>query len=168
MKAPNGQNIPIVVKDNNDGTYSCTYPDIKLQGAHILEPKLNGSLVKNAPFTVGAEPGEVDLDNFDIDWGELGPEGQVVVAGEKKKVTCRARVCLIFHVIDFFSHVIFFSILLIFYFRIRMVTMFVLVVLKLPVNSLEILNHLSPLSITKTDHMISLILSKKLAHIISI
>lgn len=91
LKAPNGQNVPIVVKDNNDGTYSCTYPDIKLQGAHILEPKLNGSLIKNAPFTVGAEPGEVDLDNFDIDWGQLGPDGQVVVAGEKKKVTCRAR-----------------------------------------------------------------------------
>lgn len=94
LKAPNGQVIPVVVKDNNDGTYSCSYPDIKLQGAHVLSPKLNGDLVKNAPFTVGAEPGEVDLDNFDINWGDLGPEGQVVVAGETKKVTCRARVSL--------------------------------------------------------------------------
>jgi hypothetical protein len=78
--------------DNNDGTYTCTYPDITQDGAHVLEPKLNGQLIKHAPFHVAVEAGEVDLDNFEILWGDLAHPNATVVAGEEKKFSIKARV----------------------------------------------------------------------------
>lgn len=97
MKAPNGKLVPIVAKDNKDGTYTCTYPDITLDGIHSLEPKLNGDLIKDAPFKLAVEPGEADLENFEINWGDLAHPNATVVAGEEKKFNIRARVIIFFN-----------------------------------------------------------------------
>jgi hypothetical protein len=49
--------------------------------------------IKHAPFSVNVTAGEIDHDNWEINWGKLGPDGAVVVAGEERKFEMRARVC---------------------------------------------------------------------------
>lgn len=47
--------------------------------------------IKNAPFAINVGAGEIDYDNWDINWGALGPDGAVVVAGEERKFQIKAR-----------------------------------------------------------------------------
>lgn len=92
VKSPSGKDVPIKAVDNNNGTFTCSYPDIKEDGVHSLVPQLNGETIKDAPFKLTVQAGEPDYDNFEILWGEMGPDGQVVIAGEEKKFSVRAKV----------------------------------------------------------------------------
>jgi len=46
-----GEDIPVDVKDNNDGTYTATYVPV-MPGDHVVDVKLNDQHIKNAPFKV--------------------------------------------------------------------------------------------------------------------
>eukprot|EP01127_Copromyxa_protea_P009894 TRINITY_DN236_c0_g1_i1.p1 TRINITY_DN236_c0_g1~~TRINITY_DN236_c0_g1_i1.p1 ORF type:complete len:924 (-),score=286.55 TRINITY_DN236_c0_g1_i1:13-2748(-) len=70
LVGPDGVEVPIVVVDNGDGTYSCSYPSVKKIGSYQLTPKLNGSPVSGAPFTVTVKPGAFSLENTEVEFPE--------------------------------------------------------------------------------------------------
>lgn len=89
ITAPNGQNVSIIARDNGDGTYDCSYPEITLPGSHSLQPQLNGEAVKDAPFTVVIEPGAADMSNFE--WS-IDESDRVLIAGVEEKILVKAKV----------------------------------------------------------------------------
>lgn len=53
--------------------------------------------IKDSPFPLPtAQAGEPNFDNIEILWGEMVPDGQVLVAGEEKKFSDKAKVYLLF------------------------------------------------------------------------
>jgi len=56
-----GEKVPVQVRDNGNGTYSCAYPDVNKAGTYTITPSVNGEKVKKAPFTVKVSPGGFDL-----------------------------------------------------------------------------------------------------------
>jgi len=82
----------VQIRDNGDGTYSCTYPGATKAGQYTILPTVNGQPVQKAPFKVKVSPGEVDLKNFQWEGLELDAQGRrVVVAGTTDKFTVIAK-----------------------------------------------------------------------------
>jgi len=76
-----GAEIPIHVEDNQDGTYTCTYPGVKKSGDYKIMPTLDNTPVKGAPFHIHVHPGEISVDNTDIQLPEYhvsGLQGPVI------------------------------------------------------------------------------------------
>jgi len=60
-KTADGDDIPVNVRDNGDGTYQCTYkPEKPIK--HTIIPAYNGVAVKESPFRVRL--GSIFLENF--------------------------------------------------------------------------------------------------------
>jgi hypothetical protein len=73
--------VPILVTDNEDGTYTCAYPGVKVSGDYKIIPLLEDTPVKGAPFLIHVLPGEISVDNTDIALPEYhvsGLEGPVI------------------------------------------------------------------------------------------
>jgi len=74
-----GEQVPLVVNDNGDGTYQASYPDLRKAGNYELTPTVGGVPIKNAPIALKVKPGGTNLNNTSIDFpdvnisGELGP-----------------------------------------------------------------------------------------------
>jgi len=60
---PDGVAVPVVAKDNGDGTYTCSYPAIKKAGPHLLTPTLNGANIKDTPIKLNVNSGDTDPNN---------------------------------------------------------------------------------------------------------
>jgi len=76
-----GESVPIEVIDNEDGTYTCSYPGVRKAGVYELVPKLEGVPVKGAPFKLVVSPGDYSVDNTHILFPEVnisGMEGPVI------------------------------------------------------------------------------------------
>jgi hypothetical protein len=58
--------VPIEVNDNEDGTYTCAYPGVKVSGNYKIIPMLDNQPVKGAPFVVHVLPGDISVDNTHI------------------------------------------------------------------------------------------------------
>jgi len=58
-----GSRVPVVARDNGDGTYDCTYPALTKIGNYTLTPTLDGASIKDAPFPVRAWAGETSTEN---------------------------------------------------------------------------------------------------------
>jgi len=75
-----GEKVPVQVRDNGNGTYSCAYPGVSKAGTYTITPTVNGEKVKKAPFTVKVSPGGFDLSKTGVDipnpgyTGRLGPK----------------------------------------------------------------------------------------------
>jgi len=83
LQMPDGTTVPVTVEDNNNGTYSCSYPDVKKAGTYQLTPLLNGSPIAKAPFTIEVKPGDFNLENTEV---EFPAEHVTDMAGPKIKV----------------------------------------------------------------------------------
>jgi len=73
--------VPIEVIDNDDGTYSCSYPGVKRSGDYKVIPTLDNTPIKGAPFLIHVHPGDISIDSTDISLPEhhvSGLEGPVV------------------------------------------------------------------------------------------
>jgi len=87
-----GEKVPVRVKDNNDGTYACSYPDIAKAGKYTLVPTVAGEGIKDSPFKVTVSHAEPDAAHFTWEGLELDADGnQVVVAGTTEKFSVVAR-----------------------------------------------------------------------------
>jgi len=87
-----GEKVPVRVADNNNGTYSCSYPDIKTAGTYTLVPTVAGEGVKDSPFTVTVTHADPSGDHFTWEGLDLDADGnQVVVAGTTEKFTVVSR-----------------------------------------------------------------------------
>jgi len=67
--------IPVEVHDNEDGTYTCSYPGITRSGEYLLEPTLDGRPVKGAPFKLTVHPGDISVDNTDVTFPDINISG---------------------------------------------------------------------------------------------
>jgi len=56
VKGPKGEEVPVKIKDNHDGTYDVSYDPIG-EGEHTVLPTLKGQPIKDAPFKVGIKSG---------------------------------------------------------------------------------------------------------------
>jgi len=61
-----GEVVSLVVADNGDGTYSCTYPDIKRAGEYKLTPTVESQSILDAPFSLTVTAGETNTDNTSL------------------------------------------------------------------------------------------------------
>jgi len=61
-----GEAVSIVVVDNGDGTYTCTYPDVKKAGDYKLTPLVDGEEIMDAPFDLSVAPGGTNTDNSKV------------------------------------------------------------------------------------------------------
>jgi len=83
-----GLEVPIEVKDNHDGTYTCSYPGVKRSGDYKIIPTLDGKPVKGAPFQITVLPGDISVDDTDIAFPEhhvAGLQGPVVTLRDEHK-----------------------------------------------------------------------------------
>jgi len=55
--------VPIKAEDKGDGTFDCCYPSVKKAGKYKLVPKVNGQVIKDAPFEIKVDPGITSADN---------------------------------------------------------------------------------------------------------
>jgi len=81
LAGENGLEVPIIVEDNDDGTYSCSYPGVKVSGDYKVIPMLDNTPVKGAPFHIHVLPGEISVDSTDIQLPEYhvsGLEGPII------------------------------------------------------------------------------------------
>jgi len=53
---PKGEEVPLELKDNGDGTYTVNYQPIG-PGKHVITPTVQGKPVKKAPFNVNVSAG---------------------------------------------------------------------------------------------------------------
>jgi len=83
LATDDGTEIPILVEDNGDGTYGCSYPNVKKAGTYKITPTLNGTPVSKAPFTVVVKPGNFSLENTEV---EFPAENMSSLNGPKIKV----------------------------------------------------------------------------------
>jgi len=65
-----GDVVPLVVEDNGDGTYNCTYPEIRKAGEYKLTPTVEGQAILDAPFSLTVTSGETDTDNTALKFPE--------------------------------------------------------------------------------------------------
>jgi len=82
-----GEQTPVSVKDNGDGTYSCEYPNVAKAGDYTLTPTVNGENVKDAPFHVKVGAGGFDPNNTGVDIpnpGFAGRKGPKVSVKDKQ------------------------------------------------------------------------------------
>jgi len=56
VKGPHGEDVPVKIEDNQDGTYDVEY-DPSGDGEHTVLPTLKGQPIKDAPFKVGVKSG---------------------------------------------------------------------------------------------------------------
>jgi hypothetical protein len=66
-----GHKVPIVAHDNGDGTYTCTYPDIKIAGEYKLTPTVNGEVILDAPFSLTVTAGETNSNNTKLKFPDV-------------------------------------------------------------------------------------------------
>jgi len=71
-----GEKVPVVVKDNGNGTYSASYPALSKAGNYTLTPTVNGKPVVDAPFKIVATPGGFDLNNTGVEIPKPGFAGR--------------------------------------------------------------------------------------------
>jgi len=71
-----GERVPVQVKDNGDGTYSCAYPGVTKAGNYLVTPKVNGQPVQKAPFKVKVSPGGFDLSKTGVEIPNPGFTGR--------------------------------------------------------------------------------------------
>lgn len=95
LKDPKGE-INVNVKDNGDGTYSCTYTPRSAGNVTlsvVVATQHNGTGdIKDSPFKVEVSPGKFDPSKFKWDGLQLDAEGRrVVVAGTTDKFTVTAH-----------------------------------------------------------------------------
>jgi len=77
----NDLQVPIEINDNGDGTYTCSYPGVKVSGDYKIIPTLDDTPVKGAPFLIHVHPGDISVDNTDISLPEYhvsGLQGPVI------------------------------------------------------------------------------------------
>jgi len=75
------RSVPLLVKDNDDGTYTCSYPGVTQSGVYSLLPTLEGAPVKDAPFKLEVYPGDISVDNTDVAFPDVnisGLEGPII------------------------------------------------------------------------------------------
>lgn len=60
LRGPDGSQTPLVVRDNGDGTYDCSYPSVNKAGPHQLTPTVGGAPVRDAPFNLQVTSGGTD------------------------------------------------------------------------------------------------------------
>jgi len=70
-----GDLVPILVEDNDDGTYACSYPDLKKAGHYELTPTLSDHPIKHAPIKLHVKPGGTNLDNTSVEFPEVNLSG---------------------------------------------------------------------------------------------
>jgi hypothetical protein len=70
-----GDVVPLVVEDNDDGTYTCTYPDIQKAGEYKLTPIVEGQPILDAPFSLMVTAGETNTDNTTLTFPEQNVAG---------------------------------------------------------------------------------------------
>jgi filamin len=56
VKGPHGEDVPVKIHDNDDGTYDVQYEPVG-EGEHTVLPTLKGAPIKDAPFKVGIKSG---------------------------------------------------------------------------------------------------------------
>eukprot|EP01120_Amphizonella_sp_Union-15-10_P006469 TRINITY_DN2082_c0_g1_i1.p1 TRINITY_DN2082_c0_g1~~TRINITY_DN2082_c0_g1_i1.p1 ORF type:complete len:766 (-),score=229.90 TRINITY_DN2082_c0_g1_i1:80-2335(-) len=56
IKGPHGEDVPVKLVDNKDGTYDAEYLPVG-EGQHTVLPTLKGAPIKDAPFKVGVKSG---------------------------------------------------------------------------------------------------------------
>jgi len=71
-----GERVPVVVKDNGDGTYACSYPAVSKAGLYTITPKVSGAAVQKAPFKVKVSPGGFDLSKTGVEIPNPGFTGR--------------------------------------------------------------------------------------------
>jgi len=82
-----GEKVPVQVRDNGNGTYSCAYPGVSKAGTYTITPTVNGEKVKKAPFTVKVSPGGFDLSKTGVDIpkpSEAGRKGPKVTVRDNQ------------------------------------------------------------------------------------
>jgi len=62
-----GEVVPVSVVDNGNGTFDLSY-DIEKAGEYELNIKLDGKLIKDAPFKIEVDPGISSVDNAEVSW----------------------------------------------------------------------------------------------------
>jgi len=65
----------LIVQDNGDGTYTCTYPDLIKSGNYTLTPTVNGESIMDAPFNLSVMPGGTNSDNTSISFPDHNVAG---------------------------------------------------------------------------------------------
>jgi len=88
VSVDDGLEVPIIVKDKGDGTYSCSYPGVKRSGDYKIIPTLDGKPVKGAPFQITVLPGEISVDDTDIAFPKhhvAGLQGPVITLRDEHK-----------------------------------------------------------------------------------
>lgn len=71
-----GEVVPVTVKDNGDGTYSCNYSGVTKTGPYTLLPTVGGEPVKDAPFTINVGAGGFDPNNTDVEFPDKNVAGR--------------------------------------------------------------------------------------------
>jgi hypothetical protein len=71
-----GDKVPVVIRDNGDGTYSAEYPSVGKAGDYTLTPTVNGHRVVDAPFKVKVAPGGCDPNNTGVEVPNPGYTGR--------------------------------------------------------------------------------------------
>jgi len=71
-----GERVPVVVRDNGNGTYSCSYPSVAKAGEYTLTPTVNGHVIVDAPFKVRISPGGFDPNNTGVEIPKPGHAGR--------------------------------------------------------------------------------------------
>lgn len=90
-----GEEVPVSIVDNGDGTYHATYPGVQKAGTYTLTPTVEGENVKDAPFTVVVKHAAPDGSKFT--WEDLSSnwngEGSVntVAAGQTESFKIVSR-----------------------------------------------------------------------------
>jgi len=72
-----GEEVPLSVEDNGDGTYRATYPDVSKAGNYELTPTVSGVPIKNAPFQLKVKPGGTNIDKTSVDFPEVNVSGML-------------------------------------------------------------------------------------------
>jgi len=70
-----GEAFSITCDDNNNGTYTCSYPSVSRAGKYHVVPTLNGASVKGAPFHLVVNPGGFLLDNTVVSFEQTSLAG---------------------------------------------------------------------------------------------
>uniref|UniRef100_A0A6B2KXF2 Calponin-homology (CH) domain-containing protein n=1 Tax=Arcella intermedia TaxID=1963864 RepID=A0A6B2KXF2_9EUKA len=79
--------VGLEVRDNGDGTYSCSYPGVTKAGIYSLVPTLAGVPVKGAPFELEVAPGDISVDNTSIEFPDVniaGLQGPIIVLRDEQ------------------------------------------------------------------------------------
>jgi len=82
-----GEQVPVSVRDNGDGTYSAEYAGVSKAGDYTLTPTVNGEHVKDAPFHVKVGAGGFDPNNTGVEIpnpGFTGRKGPKVSVKDKQ------------------------------------------------------------------------------------